>query len=242
MGIVKDESIQARFLDNQKDVDESELEAAETIWNYMLMNHTLEKSQLILVLGNNDIRVAEHAAQLWLDGYGQYVMFTGYLGNLTKGKWCRPEYEVFREVAIKMGVPAERIIVETRATNTGQNVRYSYEVLKSMGCLPVTSIILVQTPYMERRTYATFMKQWPGIDSLKMRVQVTSPYIPLRKYHNKAVGSTADIISIMLGCMQRILVYPAQGYQIAQHVPDDVLEAYRVLTKNVKFSNFLVNS
>ncbi|GAB6020545.1 hypothetical protein CHUAL_003228, partial [Chamberlinius hualienensis] len=216
--------------------------AAETIWNYMLMNHKLEKSQLILVLGNNDIRVAKHAAKLWLDGYGQYIMFTGYLGNLTKGKWRRPEYEVFREVAIEMGVSAKRIIVETQATNTGQNIRYSYEVLKNMGALPITSVILVQTPYMERRTYATFMKQWPTIDSISIKVQVTSPYIPLREYNNKEVGGTADIISIMLGCMQRILVYPDQGYQIAQDVPADILQAYRMLTKNEKFNNFLVNS
>ena len=39
-----------------------------------------------MVLGNNDIRVAQHAAKLWLDGYADYILFSGDLGNLTEGK------------------------------------------------------------------------------------------------------------------------------------------------------------
>ena len=41
--------------------------------------------------------------------------------------------------------------------NSGENVRYSYELLKRMGKIP-QKIILAQKPTMERRAYATFRK------------------------------------------------------------------------------------
>lgn len=217
------------------------LQLAEIIWEYMLMRNTMEKSELILVLGNNDIRVAQHAAQLWLDGYAQYIMFSGDLGNLTEGTWTSPEYAVFRDVALKMGVPSNRILVEKCAKNTGENVRFSYDVLKSIDLVPHRSIILVQAPYMERRTYATFMKQWPEMNA-NLRVQVTSPAISLRDYPNESVGTLQHIIGVMLGCLQRIIVYPAKGYHIPQEIPNDVKHAYNMLTECKLFSNFMVNS
>jgi hypothetical protein len=41
--------------------------------------------------------------------------------------------------------------------------------------------------------------------------------------------SEADIISIMVGDLQRIRIYPALGFQIPQEIPDDVWEAYERL-------------
>jgi len=39
-------------------------QAIHTIWEYMHLHHTLEKADAIIVLGNRDIRVGVHAAQL----------------------------------------------------------------------------------------------------------------------------------------------------------------------------------
>lgn len=38
-------------------------QAIEIIWDYMHLNHQLQKADAILVLGNRDIRVGEYAAQ-----------------------------------------------------------------------------------------------------------------------------------------------------------------------------------
>lgn len=138
-----------------------------------------------------------------------------------------------------MGVPNNRILLETKASNTGENVTFSYNVLKILNLVPRKSIILVHTPYMERRTYATFMKQWPEmITSLK--VHVTSPPIPLKDYPAEDIGSLQVIIGVMLGCLQRIMVYPSKGYHIYQRIPDNVREAYEILIKCNLFNNFTV--
>ncbi|HYJ46659.1 MAG TPA: hypothetical protein VEV81_08595, partial [Pyrinomonadaceae bacterium] len=89
--------------------------------------------------------------------------------------------------------------------------------------------ILVQKPYMERRSYATFRKLWPEKECL-----VTSPRVSFReyldKYSNQAF-SKDDVISIMVGDLQRIRLYPEKGFQIYQEIPDDVWEAYLELVR-----------
>ena len=51
--------------------------AARKIWDYMLMHHELKKADVIMVLGNRDTRVAERAAQLWLDGWAPVLLCSG---------------------------------------------------------------------------------------------------------------------------------------------------------------------
>lgn len=149
----------------------------------------------------------------------------------------KTESEVFRDVAVKMGIPLDRIILENGATNTGENITMSYEALKERN-VPVTKLILIQMPHMERRTYATFMQQWPpGTGGIE--VALTSPDIPLRQYPNEDVGSIADVISVMLGCMHRIKHYPEKGYQIPQEIPRDVWNSYIWLSETGLYSNHL---
>ena len=50
--------------------------------------------------------------------------------------------------------------MENKATNTGENIANSRALLAANGITPA-SLIVVQKPFMERRSYATFMKQWP---------------------------------------------------------------------------------
>jgi len=195
---------------------------AQKIWHYHLMQHTLEKSDIILALGSHDPRVAERGAQLFLDGWAPLLMFSGGLGNLTRGVWEESEADKFAAIAIKMGVPGEKILIENRSTNTGENIRFSKELLAGKNISP-QKFILVQKPYMERRTYATFKKRWP-----EKEIIVTSPQIPFEEYPTEQISKDA-VINIMIGDLQRIKVYPQKGFQIFQEIPDDVWTAYEQL-------------
>src|SRR5947207_6543800 len=91
---------------------------------------------------------------------------------------------------------------------------------------------------MERRSYATFRKLWP-----EKEVLVTSPQLSmdhyLNRYSNGAL-SADDVISIMVGDLQRIRLYEEKGFQIHQDVPDDVWQAYEELVK-AGYDRHLVN-
>jgi uncharacterized SAM-binding protein YcdF (DUF218 family) len=127
-----------------------------------------------------------------------------------------------------MGVPDADILVETRSTNTGENVQFTRRLLAERGIEP-QSLILVQKPYMERRAYATFRNYWPG-----PRVVVTSPQVSfgdyLEGYSNRALTED-DVVGIMVGDLQRVRLYPEKGFQIPQEIPADVWAAYEELVR-----------
>lgn len=218
---------------------DTQIEAlAETIWNYHLMRHEIAKADAILVLCSHDERVAERGAQLFLEGWAPLLIFSGGHGAITKTLWKEPEAERFARIAESLTVPRESILVESQSTNTGENVEFTKRLLADRGLNP-HRFILVQKPYMERRSYATFRKLWP-----EKELVVTSPQVSFRdylaEYTNRSL-STADVVSIMVGDLQRIKLYPARGFQIAQEIPDDVWGAFEGLVR-AGYDKYLIHN
>jgi uncharacterized SAM-binding protein YcdF (DUF218 family) len=199
---------------------------AQIVWDYHRLGHALVPADVILVLCSHDTAVAACGAQLWLDGWAPHLIFSGGLGGITKRLWREPEADQFARIAIAMGVPADRILIENQSTNTGENVHFTRAILEAKGIDPAR-VILVQKPYMERRSYATFQKVWPG-----KQVVVTSPQASLDEYlarfSNDAL-SADEVVAIMAGDLRRIRIYPEMGFQIEQEIPEDVWAAYEEL-------------
>lgn len=189
---------------------------AQTIWDYMQMHQPLKPADAIFALGSSDLRVAERAAELYHQGYGTYVICAGGIGKDTQ--FNKPEGEVFAETVIDNGVPETDVIVESESTNTGENILFVREMLRDMQ-LHMNSFVVVQKPYMERRTYATFKKRWPEADCL-----VTSPQISYADYP-RSEEEKRLMINLMVGDLLRIREYPKQGFQIEQEIPDAVWQA-----------------
>jgi uncharacterized SAM-binding protein YcdF (DUF218 family) len=196
---------------------------ANLIWNYHHLNHQLKKVDAIFTLGSSDTRIAHYAADLFLKGYGPYIIFSGGLGSLTTGIFQKPEAEIFADIAIQKGIPKDKILIENKSTNTGDNIHLTKELLKQKG-LEFNSFLVVQKPYMERRTYATFKKIWP-----EKEFTVTSPPISFEDYPTEDLPKE-KVINIMVGDLQRIKIYPERGFQIPQEIPDNVWQAYEKLT------------
>jgi uncharacterized SAM-binding protein YcdF (DUF218 family) len=210
------------------DMDDRIRPLVEKLWHYHQLNHRLSPADAILVLCSHDMRVAERGADLLLEGWAPLLIFSGGLGVITKHLWQEPEADQFARIAIARGVPAERILIENRSTNTGENVQFTRQLLAAKG-IDVDRFIVVQKPYMERRSYATFRKVWPEKDPI-----VTSPRVTLDEYlktYTNASLTEGDVISIMVGDLQRIRVYPEKGFQIPQEIPEDVWRAYEQLVQ-----------
>ncbi|GEO06825.1 hypothetical protein AAE02nite_44890 [Adhaeribacter aerolatus] len=207
-------------------LDPETLRLSQLIWDYHHVNHLLSPADCILALGSHDTRVAERAAELFLEGFAPLLIFSGGLGRLTDDLWDEPEADKFARIARDLGVPADKILTENRSTNTGENIALTYALLQQHQ-IPVKRLILVQKPYMERRTFATFMKQWPGEP---VEISVTSPQISFADYPNHEI-SQEMVINIMLGDLQRIRLYPPKGFQIYQDIPEEVWSAYEQLVR-----------
>lgn len=207
-------------------------QAAQAVWNYHRMGHNLEPADLMLVMGSHDLRVAEHAAELFHRGLAPRVVLSGGLGRLTEGAWERPEAEMFADVMRQRGVPEAALLLEEYSTNTGENVRFTQELLVKRG-LAVRSVIGVHKPYMERRAYATMRRQWPEVS-----LRISSPPIEFACYGNNAIPLD-EVIHIMVGDLQRIIAYPRLGFMIPQDVPLNVQQAYEQLVA-AGFTNHLL--
>lgn len=160
---------------------------------------------------------------------------------LIPDQWDLPENEVFRRIASEKGIPEQKIILEQRATNMGQSIVLSHDICRMNGINP-TKIILVHMPFMEKRLYASFMKQWPDYFMMKeIKLVVKSPPIDLIDYPTPAVGNINDVISMTLGTLQRIREYPVKKFQIHMKIPNDVWSAYKELVATGRFYHHLLD-
>lgn len=217
-----------RSNERSKEIPAGVFGLAQVLWDYHRLHHDLIPSDAILVLCSHDLRVAERGARLCLEGLAPLLIFSGGLGSITRALMTSPEADQFAAIARQMGVPADRILIENKSTNTGENVQFTRALLDARG-VSIQSFIVVQKPYMERRSYATFRKVWP-----EPEVRVTSPQVSMEEYlrgYSHESLSAHDVISIMVGDLQRIRVYAERGFQIPQEIPDDVWAACEELVR-----------
>src|SRR5437879_6538844 len=133
---------------------------ARKVWDYHHVDHQLSHGDVILVLCSHDKVVAARGAELFLEGWAPLLIFAGGLGAITRHLWREPEADQFASIAIGMGVPKDRILVENRSTNTGENVRFTKQLLAERGLAP-DRFIRVQKTYQRRPRSATVEKWRP---------------------------------------------------------------------------------
>jgi uncharacterized SAM-binding protein YcdF (DUF218 family) len=153
-------------------------------------------------------------------------------GDLLATPWSRSEAEMYAEVAERRGVPADKILLETHATNTAENIRLTRKLLDRHGIRPKNIVIAVK-PFMQRRTWATMAVEWP-----EMPATLASPDMTLDEYFTEELPSE-KIINIMLGDLQRIWIYGRRGWSAPQRIPDEVIGAFAYL-KNAGFDKHLI--
>jgi uncharacterized SAM-binding protein YcdF (DUF218 family) len=202
---------------------------ARLLYDYHFLQQPLKKADCIFVLGSHDPSVADYAAQLYHEAFAPYILFSGGVvrpvGEL-RNAVPKTEAEAFFDIAVSKGVPAEAIILENKATNTGENFIFTRKLLKEKN-LDFKSFILVQKPYMIRRTYATAMIQFKDFDFIVSALPDT-----YESYLNRCLagGITKErVISNMTGDLQRLKIYPAKGFLIEMDIPEKVWYAYERL-------------
>ncbi|MFA0841902.1 YdcF family protein [Streptomyces rochei] len=195
---------------------------ARRVWDYHQMGHTPRPCSVAVGLGSHDLGVADTAVSLYKRGMAPLLLFTGATSPTTLERMPRGEAVHYQERAVELGVPSTAILVEPRARNTGENIRFSRELLEKEG-IEVASVLLISKPYEERRAYATARKLWPAVEVVSASAPMT-----LDEYVD-SIGDARLVIDMLVGALQRLMIYPEQGFMISQPVPPDVLDAYERL-------------
>ncbi|WP_245925712.1 YdcF family protein [Nocardia nova] len=190
-----------------------------TLWDYNRMGHEVRAVDVGIGLGSHDIGVATYAAELFRRGVFPAVVFTGATAPTTVMTFPRGEAVHYREHAVALGVSANDILVEPRATNTAENIDFSRALLRDSG-RAVESVMLICRPYQQRRSYATCRMRWP-------EVEVVCGSLPesLDDYVAR-IGDVERVVTMLVGDTQRVWRYAAEGWAIEQDVPEKVRAAY----------------
>ncbi len=206
---------------------EEAMRLARIIWDYHQLRHHPIPADVIVALGTNDLRVAEFAADLFLRGFGPWLVCTGgvaHQGDLLATPWPKTEAEMYADIAESRGVPRERILLEKEATNTAENVRYVRDLFEREGMAPRNIVIAVK-PFMQRRVWATLAVEWP-----EMPASLASPAMTLDEYFTSEL-TAEKVVNIMMGDLQRIWIYARRGWSATQRIPDTVMQAYHRLVE-----------
>jgi uncharacterized SAM-binding protein YcdF (DUF218 family) len=209
---------------------------AEVIWDFHQLRHQPVKSDVALALGTNDLRVAGHAADLYQHGMAPLIVCTGgiaHQNDLLATPWQRAESEMYADILRERGVPESAVLLESRASNTSENIRFGREVLLERGIQPRNVLVIVK-PFMQRRAAATFAVEWPEVP-----FSVSSWATSFAAY---CAGDLTPekITNIMMGDLQRIWVYAAKGFSAHQRIPAAVREAFGRL-REAGYTKHLLN-
>lgn len=193
----------------------------ETLWDYNRLDDDVRPVDVGIGLGSHDLSVATYTADLYHKGMFPLIVFTGANAPTTKARFPRGEAVHYREHALDLGVPDSAILVEPKATNTGDNIDFTRNLLQENGLLDdIRSAMLISRPYQQRRSWAICRKRWPGVDVL-----CSSAPLPLDDYI-QTIGDVDRVINMLVGDTQRLWVYPARGWAAEVPVPIEVHKAY----------------
>ena len=137
------------------------MERAGAIWSYMSAENFVQNSDAIVICCSYDLRVCDHACQLIAAGYSDTLVISGKSGNWTRHLWNEPEAEVFFKRALENGISENRILLETKATNFGENIRFSKKLVPN-----AQTVTFVSKPNSLLRIKLAAQAQWPRVKAL----------------------------------------------------------------------------
>jgi uncharacterized SAM-binding protein YcdF (DUF218 family) len=145
-------------------------------------------------------------------------VLSGKTGNWTRFLWTEPEAHIFKERALANGIAAERIVLEDRSTNFGENIAFVRALLPQL-----RRVIFITKPNAILRVALTVPVQWPGVTAF-----VDAPAWKFPEDVSNIIG-VFGVIHEMVGDVDRIQQYPARGFQVPHPVPRPILQSWRAL-------------
>jgi uncharacterized SAM-binding protein YcdF (DUF218 family) len=120
----------------------------------------------------------EVAHGLWQEGmFSRLLVSGGRTGSLPMA-----EADMIADRLIRLGMPEAVLILETAATNTGENVRFGRaKVAEVMDLAAIRSVVVIGKICSTRRYLMTLQRHWPGL-SLSIR-PVNYFGVPAERWH-----------------------------------------------------------
>ncbi|MGJ5178068.1 YdcF family protein [Bradyrhizobium oligotrophicum] len=164
----------------------------------------LRPADLLFVFGtriDEELR-AETAAKLWEQGYFRHAIVSG---GVTPGADLS-ECTLIKAAMVQRGIPADRILEEHHAMNTGENVLLSLPVIEAaLGRSNIRTVICLGNSWTARRYAMTMQRHWPEVEKLLLTVDRFG--VPRQLWHTHP-----DFRRRVLSEWDKIAPYMAKGF------------------------------
>ena len=164
----------------------------------------LRPADLLFVFGTRveeELRAAT-AARLWEQGYFCHAIVSGWVTPGAEASECA----LIKDAMVRRGVPADRILEEHHAMNTGENVLLSLPVIDTaLGLANVRTVICLGNSWTARRYAMTLQRHWPEVE--KMLLTVDSFGVPRQLWHTHP-----EFRRRVLSEWDKIAPYKAKGF------------------------------
>ena len=164
----------------------------------------IRKVDILVLLGNSIPYTIKCAAKAYENNLCDRILINGGIGHSTailrdqirKDERFnfievenRAEADIFFDIMTKVyNIPENKIIVENQSTNCGDNALKAITLLDELN-ISYNSLLLIQDPTMQLRTYASFLKY---IDNKKVKLINYSPFIPVIDSDLKLTNTDID--------------------------------------------------
>lgn len=184
-------------------------EFLKEIEEFIFVEDSPEKADVIFVPGNGYPQMAERAARLYKENYAPYVLpsgkysvtkscFSGVLAKKEKYKGeFLTEWEFLKSVLLENGVSEQAILREEKATFTYENAMYSRKVTDEAGIV-VRRGILCCKAYHARRCKMYYQRAYPETEFLVCTSDVDG--VTRENWNNTEEG-----IQAVMGEVERII-------------------------------------
>jgi uncharacterized SAM-binding protein YcdF (DUF218 family) len=169
-----------------------------------LIDTSLRPADLLFMFGTRvDVALrVETAARLWRQGLFRWSIVSG---GVTPGSE-QSECTIIKAAMAEAGIPADRILEEHDAMNTGENVVFSLPIIDAaLGLQNIRSVICLGNTWTARRYPMTLHRHWPDVE--KMLLTVDSFATPRALWH-----TDAEFRRRVLHEWDKIEPYKARGF------------------------------
>ena len=156
-------------------MQEFNLDELNKIKARMLPKTQIKPANLLIVFGTTygiDLFV-DNIVSLYQKGFCKYILCTGGNVAVYNGK-SDVESLILKELLIENGIPTDKILVETKSKNTGENLQFSVPILeKKFGKIDnIKSIIGVGKIHGTLRFLMTMCKYFPDTEKMFFPINV----------------------------------------------------------------------
>jgi len=121
--------------------------------HYLAVEDPLGKSDVIVAVSGDNGPRTETAVALWKQGYAPLLLFSGAALDPESVSSA----ELMKRDAVRLGVPAEAILLEPTSISTEENARFTAQLMADRG---LHTAILVTSPYHQRRASLLFARSF----------------------------------------------------------------------------------